>query len=586
MIIEQIYCIGSQKAHSVELRSQNENTIICPECSHTRKKSKDKCLGYNYDKQIGHCNHCDERFVKYKEFEIKQKYHLPKWENFTELTDKAVRWFSERMIGQRTLRDMKVSSTIAYMPQIQKETSCIAFPFYRNNSLVNVKYRDGRKNFKLEKGAERIFYNHDAIRHKELIITEGEIDTLTFINDGFNNVVSVPNGASTGNMEYLNVKELDHIDTFYIAVDNDAKGLDLRNEFIRRLGAERCKIVSFKQYKDANEYYCANGHGSLEELIKNAKQPKVEDVLTVDDFEDEIDNLFENGLQRGKTIGLDGFDELVSFELGRLLVATGTPSSGKSNFIDYINIQLNIKHGWKIGYWSPESSPNEKHYSTLASMLIGKTYSKQYTSRSEHINAKTFIKQNFYWINSDNVYDIDNILKKFEYLVKAHGVKVIVIDPYTNIVAEERDERRFVKYMLNSLTRFAKKYNVLVQLVAHPRKMEKNKDGIIPVPSMYDISGSADFWNKCDYGIAIGREYNIEDSKLESNGYVVVHKVKMRNLGSTGKFEFDYDTMNGRYRKRFSQVNSYSLIESTDPKQNMLEYDIPPYDPSNTDIPF
>lgn len=590
MIEEIIYCIGSQKTHSVSLRSQNENTIVCPECSHTRKKSKDKCLGYNYEKEIGHCNHCDERFVKYKEFEKKQDYFVPKWENFTELSNKAVQYFLDRMISQNTIKAMNVSSKVAYMPQMQKEMSCIAFPFYRNDKLVNVKYRDGKKNFKLEKGAERIWYNYDAIKNNELIIVEGEIDALSFINDGFNNVVSVPNGASATNMDYLNIKELEHIEQFYIAVDNDAKGLELRNEFVRRLGAERCKVVSFKQYKDANEYYCANGHGSLSETIEKAKQPKVDDVLTLEDFEIDLDHLLENGLEQGSGIGIDKFDEKIRFQTGRVMIITGVPSSGKSNFVDFLNTRLNLIYDWKVAYWTPEAAPFQSHTSTIESMIIGKTFDARFISKSEHINAKNHIRKNFYWINHDNCYEIDPILAKFEYMVKAYGVKIICIDPFTNLSTDEINERKFIKDVLNKLTRFAKKHDCLVQLVAHPKKMERTKDGLIPIPSMYDISGSADFWNKCDYGIAVGRDYDVENSKLLSNGFIVVHKVKLKTLGETGKIEFDFDTMNNRYRPLHGKRDITNWIGSNEPTQMQIEDPMKPFDPDEggmtDEIPF
>jgi len=590
MISEIIYCIGSQKVHTVELRGKNENAIVCPECSHSRKKKTDKCLGYNYEKEIGHCNHCEERFVKYKEFEKKQDYFVPEFDNRTELSDKAVQWFlDKRLIGQTTLSKMNVSSCSEFMPQTGKEMNCIAFPFYRNSKLVNVKFRDGKKNFKLSKGAEVIWYNYDAIKSNEVIITEGEIDALTFINDGFDNVISVPNGASVGSMDYLNIEELKHVEQFYLAVDNDSKGLQLRNEFVRRLGAERCKVCTFKEYKDANEYYVKNGHGSLKDVLDNAKHPKVEDVITLEDFEKDADYLLANGLVKGLGLGINKLDDHIRFETSRVMVVTGVPSSGKSNFVDFINCRLNVLYGWKVGYWSPESAPYESHLASIESILVGKTYDAKYIKPSEHINAKNHIRKNFFWINPDNVYETDPILAKFEFMVKAHGVKIVCIDPFTNISTDEPNERKFIKDLLNKLTRFAKKFDVLVQLVAHPKKMERNKEGVIPIPSMYDISGSADFWNKCDYGIALGREYDIENRKLLSNGTVVVHKVKLKTLGETGAFDFDYDVMNNRYRSQYKESDISSWLESNEPTQIELiennDQDIKPYNPED-DIPF
>ena len=76
------------------------------------------------------------------------------------------------------------------------------------------------------------------------------------------------------------------------------------------------------------------------------------------DFETSLDAIFENGLQRGLTIGHDNLDRLLSFETKRLCVVTGIPGSGKSEFIDEIAERLNIRYGWRFAYFSPENFPS------------------------------------------------------------------------------------------------------------------------------------------------------------------------------------------------------------------------------------
>ena len=95
--------------------------------------------------------------------------------------------------------------------------------------------------------------------------------------------------------------------------------------------------------------------------------------------------------------------------------------------------------------------------------------------------------------------------------------------------------------MLDKLTRFAQANDVLVILMAHPTKLYKNKEGHIYPPSLYDISGSAHFYNKADYGLVIHRNRTL------GNVLVKVEKVKFRHLGQTGKTSFSYNPVNGRY---------------------------------------
>ena len=83
------------------------------------------------------------------------------------------------------------------MPQTQKAENVIEFNYFIGDELVNVKYRDGRKNFKLYKGAEKVFYNIDSIAgHSWCVVVEGEMDVLALHEAGIENAISVPNGCN------------------------------------------------------------------------------------------------------------------------------------------------------------------------------------------------------------------------------------------------------------------------------------------------------------------------------------------------------------------------------------------------------
>ena len=155
---------------------------------------------------------------------------------------------------------MKIGEKMEWMPQIEKESNCILFPYFKDGELTNVKYRDGSKNFKLSSGAELIWYNYDCIQKcidndGELIIVEGEFDCMANIQFVFDYFVFFFNFLITVLMDYFDsaFELLNKVKTFIIATDNDLKGVELKNDLIRRLGFEKCKIANFNQFKYSNE---------------------------------------------------------------------------------------------------------------------------------------------------------------------------------------------------------------------------------------------------------------------------------------------------------------------------------------------
>ncbi|GAI53148.1 unnamed protein product, partial [marine sediment metagenome] len=124
-------------------------------------------------------------------------YTKPEYTTKTKLPEEVLNYFKDRGISEQTLESNKIGYGPVWMPQTGKEENAIQFPFYKSGIVVNVKSRDGKKNFRQAKNAEKCFYGFDNMKNKveTLIITEGEIDTLTFIECGFHEVVSMPDGA-------------------------------------------------------------------------------------------------------------------------------------------------------------------------------------------------------------------------------------------------------------------------------------------------------------------------------------------------------------------------------------------------------
>ncbi len=526
---------------------------ICPVCSPDRKpkNQKAKCASYDWDRGLGTCHNCNTSFQlhTYKRKGKAEKVYIKpaKVAIHAEPGMQVEDWFKTRGISKQTLNDLKVTEGPEWMPQTQKTENVIKFNYFMGGELTNVKYRDGRKNFKLYKGAEKVFYNIDSIIGFEYcIIVEGEMDVLALHEAGITNAISVPNGATlnTNNLDYLDscIDYFDDKDKIILACDSDEAGQALQTELIRRLGSETCHIATFEDCKDANEYLLKYGKEKLSERISKAKPVPLENVTTFRDVEDEVTDFVKNGFKPGFQIGLQNFDEIFSTYTGQFITVTGIPSSGKSDFVDQMVVGYNNNYGWKTAFASPENQPTYLH----AHKLLRKTWQGMPTKEdiggdrwnqiADHCNS------NYFHIDMER-YTLDSVLRKGAELVKRKGIKCLVIDPFNKVrdVGGSDDVNRYTMEYLQKIEIFAKKYDVLVFIVAHPTKMYKNqKTGEIDEPTMYSIKGGGEWYDASYHGILVHRNYENNTVKAK------VLKVKFQNLGTNqAEAHFKWDPKSG-----------------------------------------
>ena len=260
---------------------------------------------------LGTCHNCNTTFQLHtynRKGSNEKEYVRPEMTKYSAVVDKTQQWFESRGITQQTLDDLKVGQGLEYMPQTGKQENTIQFNYVIGNQLINVKYRDGRKNFKLYKGAEKIFYNiNSVVGYDSCVITEGEMDVLALHEAGVKNAISVHNGAtlSHNNLDYLDncIDYFDDKTKIILALDTDDPGLALRAELVRRLGAETCYLVDFEDCKDANEYLMKYGKEKLKQVINKARSYPLENVTTFRDIEGEVKDFVKNGFKPGYQVG-------------------------------------------------------------------------------------------------------------------------------------------------------------------------------------------------------------------------------------------------------------------------------------------
>lgn len=490
------------------------------------------------------------------EEEPKRKDFIRPIARLEKLGSKSLTWFEQdRKISNNTLLRFGITEAKEWMPQFEAEVGVICFNYLRDEALVNIKFRGPKKSFKMAKDAELIFYNLDAIKsEKTIIITEGEIDCLTCHECGMFNSISVPNGAGAGNqrLEYLDNcwKEFGDKEKIILATDNDLPGRNLRDELCRRLGVERCYQVNYPDdCKDLNDVLVKHGPEAVKDAISGAQLWPIKGILTMDELFPTVADWFENGYPSGAKTRIPGFDPLLTFVPGQLTTVTGIPGHGKDEFSNFIMTSLAQYENWPWGVLGFEESPAET-ITKLAEKFTHKAFAFR-RDLDHRMTVKQFewsiaeIDRYFFFINPDEIEtDIDSILKVAAQLVIRNGIKGLYLNPW-NWIEHSRPagmtETEYVSVALSKIIKWARRYQAHVMLLAHTTKIAKDKDGKYLIPTLYSVSGSANFHNKTHNGFTVYRDYekNITD--------VYVQKVKQSWLGQIGFSSYRFNTLTRQY---------------------------------------
>jgi twinkle protein len=259
------------------------------------------------------------------------------------------------------------------------------------------------------------------------------------------------------------------------------------------------------------------------------------------------------GLPKGASTGWRSVDELYTVAMGQWTVITGTPNSGKSEWLDALLVNLAKQGGWHHVIFSPENMPLEQHHAKIVEKYSGRPFNPGPTQRisdEELDEAEAWMAGKFHFVKPDRP-AIAAILEEANRFASMQSRKCgIVFDPW-NYLEHHRPQgmsmTEYVSMALSEVIAWVRDRNCHLWLVAHPAKMQKNKEGKLPVPTPHDISDSAHFWNKADNCITIWRDLS-DYHKQEVD--VHVQKVRFKHIGHVGLATILYDRVTGRYFER------------------------------------
>ena len=567
----------------VGVKTTGEAQTTCPQCSSLRKKSSDKCLSINLDKSVWHCHHCNwqgglgsegpiySHRVQCKAIKPRGSYKKS-CEDLSDLTGHQLEFFKKRGISNFTLQKMYVKNGQLWCGKENPSVNFIAFQYIKNNMRVNTKYRDSNKNMRQDKNGEKCFYNWDRIKDADdIFITEGEMDALTLFECGFESATSVPDGAPAPTNNDLSNKFSFLTDDFFdlcdkakrifLVTDKDVNGLFLESELRRRIDIDysKCLQVSYPDdCKDINEVLVKYGEDEVNNIIDSAKPFPVDGVHTFGEFRDEIINYYNNGIEKGTSTGWVKMDEYLTLQSGKLNILTGIPNSGKSEWLDALIINTIGSNGWKWAIFSPENMPPHLHFQKYAEKMIGKSMMFGDRISINELDAAIRVADDHIdlIIPDEDNRTLDCILKAIRESVRRKGIKGFVIDPWNEIDHKfsGMTETDYISDTLGKIRRFARKNKLSAWIVAHPQKLQRDKNGQYPVPSLYDISGGAHWNNKADNGIVVWRKFT-EDQK-KSYTEIFIKKVRFKTCGKIGSVRMQWNYINGQYEEMMFDENT------------------------------
>lgn len=568
-------------------RRSGQEKVLCPQCSNARKNKRDRCLSVNVTTGEYHCHNCQWRgnvrlFEKRRETKIYDKPDRAMMQN-AELKEKIIQWFwDERKISKQTLDKFLIFAKEEWMPAAGKKMNCICFPYFRGEELINVKFRDAAKGFRMVKDAELIFYNLNSIAEKKrCIIVEGEIDCLAAYEAGFGQsetdplceygVVSVPNGASTSdnaNLEYLdNCSDwFLPLDEIIIATDGDKAGRNLCSELVRRIGVERCRIVNYpadckiadkdgnlRPCKDLNELLVHFGKEKVVETVLNAAAIPVDGIYFVEDVIESMVATFKQGATMGDTTRFEELDKKFRWKKGELNLCTGYGNAGKTYWFLQLMLTKSIYDGWKWGVFSPENYPANDFYEDLIEMYAGKWVAKM--TEQEYRDAAEFVGKHIFYVYPDHDHDLTTIHEKFRYLILKKGIDGVLIDPWNQLdhnLNRYQREDQYLSECFKDIKRFALMNHICYSIIAHPKNPTYNQDRSLPIADMYDLSGGSMWANKMDNIMSYHRPRYHED-KNSPEAQVWTQKIKRKR---TGGEPGSVDLFLNWQQKRFSEMPS------------------------------
>lgn len=273
-------------------------------------------------------------------------------------------------------------------------------------------------------------------------------------------------------------------------------------------------------------------------------------IVPISSLRGSVEALWDRGLPGGFSTGWKTLDPHYTVAPGQLTVVTGWPSSGKSEWLDALLVNLS-RDDWRFAIFSFENQPVSLHATKLLEKITGQPFGAGPNDRIKRDSLPQLVSsltQSFgLFQTSSGGADINTILDSAAQWYEAYGStnNGLVIDPWNELEHKRPtnlSETEYVSQTLSVIRQWARDSKVHVWIVAHPQKM-RQQDGKLPIPRPDMISGSQHWWNKSDCCITVWRDFENQGQDVD----IYVQKVRFKHIGKQGLVTLTYDRVTGRY---------------------------------------
>jgi KaiC/GvpD/RAD55 family RecA-like ATPase len=465
----------------------------------------------------------------------------------------------------------------------------IIFPFLdEDGQLQFIKYRnpdpkEGQNKEWCERDCKPILFGMFQCDSecKELIITEGQIDSLSVAAAGIKNAVSVPTGANGFTWVPHCWDWMNKFDKIIIFGDHEHNRITLFNEIAARWKYKvwHVKEEDYLDCKDANEILRKYGTEQIRKCVRGALQraiPRVKDLSKVE---------YLNPYDISKLpTGINNLDNLLcgGLPFGQVVLLTGKAGEGKSTFASQLLLSA-IQHNYKCFAYSGElpnylfkswidyqAAGSKETYDSIEAWTYGdnkprRIYPETLKKITEWYKERIWIYDNTITEDSDN----SSLLTLIEQVINQYGVKVVLLDNLMTALDLEpstgADKYDRQSLFMKKVTRLALQYEVLVILVAHKRKNDGSSN------TNDNVSGSADIANLASIVLSYERNPDDGNSRL-----LKVTKNRLFGKTITDGFWMKYDDnskriyMNDQERDR---VYGWNNPINEEPEEEKLPWD-------------
>jgi replicative DNA helicase len=285
--------------------------------------------------------------------------------------------------------------------------------------------------------------------------------------------------------------------------------------------------------------------------------PIDDSIIRIRSLEERVTTLYRTGLRRGVSTGWANVDTIFTVRKGEWTAITGMPGHGKSSWLDQLAVNVAKLHDWRFLVFSAENLPHEEHVARLLEKFNNNPFNEGPTTRmtlEQVLEGMKFLDEHFvYLAPPEDKQNVRTLLSLVDSLITQERVDAVIIDPWNELDHSRpatMTETEYISVQLTTMRRFARNRQIHLFVVAHPAKLQKDKSGKYPVPTLYDIAGSAHWRNKADNGIVIHRELSVDSSgDVVDRGIsnVIVQKIRFRQVGKIGRATLFYNSITGRF---------------------------------------